>query len=371
MIARVEGKSSKSLMTLILTLILAVSPIAYKAGYASDEVKWHPGHYYATMGNGKNNPTYMKQVYAELERTPALRGLQVRYTWAELEVSEGVYNFASIDRILAELAKREKRLLILIQTKYFNFKSNFVPDYLKNEKYENGTYVFVTYGEKTPKGENIKLWNSFVRDRLIELFKALGERYNSHPYFEGIGLPETALGEPLVKFTSNETDSFFSNLLIAHEEIRKVFPNTVTLQSVNYPRFILKSFVNKMKSIGVGLSGPDVFIEDMSMNTKETKNKNKGIYHYYPELSGAVPIAPSVMHSNYVMTQHNKNTREPSIHELLHFAKNNLKANYIIWTREPKYYARLLQVLNEPDQTADPAGGLISSCPKSFKSCKN
>ena len=49
----------------------------------------------------------------------------------------------------------------------------------------------------------------------------------------------------------------------------------------------------------------------------------------------------------------------------------DLKANYIIWTREPKYYARLLQVLNEPDQTADPAGGLISSCPKSFKSCKN
>ncbi len=352
-------------------LILVIVLIPFQTVFASDGVKWHPGHYYATMGHGKNNPAYMRNVYAELEQTRALRGLQVRYAWAELEASEGVYNFAPIDTILNELAKRGKRLFILIQTKSFNLNFKSVPDYLKAEKYENGTYIFVTYGEKKPKGENIKLWNPLVRDRLIALFRALGERYNAHPYFEGIGLPETALGEPLAKFTTTETDQFFANLLAVHQAMRQSFPNTVTLQSVNHPRSILKSFTDRMKTIGTALSGPDIFLEDPAMNAPETKNTSKGIYHYYPELSGIVPIAPSVMQSNYAMTQHNKETREPSIHELLSFAKNNLKANYIIWTREPKYFSRLLQVLNEPDQTREPSGGLIATCPKAFRSCKN
>lgn len=354
-----------------LMLILVIVFIPSQTTFADDGVKWHPGHYYATMGHGKNNPTYMKNVYAELERTPALRGLQVRYAWAELEASEGVYNFAPIDTILDELAKRGKRLFILIQTKSFNLNLKSVPDYLKAEKYENGTYVFVTYGEKKPKGENIKLWNPLVRDRLIALFRALGERYNAHPNFEGIGLPETALGEPSTKFTTTDIGHFFTNLLIVHQEMRQSFPNTITLQSVNHPRSILKSFTDRMKTIGTALSGPDIFLEDPAMNASETKNTSKGVYHYYPELSGIVPIVPSVMQSNYAMTQHNKKTREPSIHELLAFAKNNLKANYIIWTRDPKYFSRLLQVLNEPDQIRDPSGGLIAVCPKAFRSCKN
>ena len=80
-------------------------------------VKWHPGHYYTIMGFGKDKTWYMDQVYRELKSTPALRGLQVRYLWAEIEKSEGVYDFASIDRQLAALTTRGKRLVIQVQTK--------------------------------------------------------------------------------------------------------------------------------------------------------------------------------------------------------------------------------------------------------------
>ena len=64
-------------------------------------VKWHPGHYYTLMGQSKDNPKQMTQVYRELKKTPALRGLQIRYHWAELEPEENMYDFTSIERILS------------------------------------------------------------------------------------------------------------------------------------------------------------------------------------------------------------------------------------------------------------------------------
>ncbi|PSJ15718.1 glycoside hydrolase, partial [Nitrosomonas supralitoralis] len=73
-------------------------------------VKWHPGHYYTIMNWGNNNSKYLSVVYSELKATPALRGIQMRYLWAELEKSKGVYDFSSIDKRLAELTARNKRL---------------------------------------------------------------------------------------------------------------------------------------------------------------------------------------------------------------------------------------------------------------------
>ena len=64
-------------------------------------MKWHPGHYYALMNFMRTNPRIMAQVYRELKATPALRGLQVRYEWPELEPEEGRYDFTAIERVLA------------------------------------------------------------------------------------------------------------------------------------------------------------------------------------------------------------------------------------------------------------------------------
>ena len=103
---------------LLITLLFVLGTIwaslgtAYAATNATSPittgVKWHPGHYYTLMGQGKNNPKYMAQVYRELKKTPALRGLQIRYDWAELESEEGVYNFTSIEQHLAQLTEQKK-----------------------------------------------------------------------------------------------------------------------------------------------------------------------------------------------------------------------------------------------------------------------
>lgn len=377
----IVAKQMQITMVIASLFIISIVLVPWKKAYAvadttaltlpvTTSVKWHPGHYYMLMGN-KNNPKYMAQVYSELKETPALRGVLIRYNWEELEPAKGVYNFTSIDQRLAELSARKKRLVILLQTKSFNPNNANVPDYLKTEIYEGGVFAFKRHGTNIVKGHNIKLWNPLVHDRLVELVRALGKRFNSHPYFEGIGLPETAMGKPLVALSSNEIDKFYNNLLSINEQMRKHFPNTMTFQFTNYPRAILKSFTGKLKEMGVALGGPDTFPHDPDLNFKENSYSQGGIYSYYPKLSGIVPLTPSVMQSNYQSTRSDGRGYKPTVSELLTFARDKLKANYIFWTRDENNYLEVLKLLNLPDQKSDPAGGLNASCPRAYSSCIN
>ncbi len=339
------------------------------AGTPSSSVKWHPGHYYTILSWGKNDPTYLAQVYSELDETPALRGMQVRYNWAELETSYGIYDFTSIDKRLSELAAKNKRLMILLELKSWDPDAALVPEYLKASTYEGGIFSFNSSGGADIEGYNIKLWNPNVRDRLTALISALGKRFNSQGYFEGIGITETALSSPIIPLTSTQKDNFYSNLLVVNKEMRASFRNTMTFQFVNYSRSILPSLVSELKGIGAALGCPDVFIEDPGLLYPGDKWSYKGIYNYYPENSGLMPLTIQVENSNYENTRHDGTGYQPTISELLDFAKSNLKVNYIFWTRIQNYYPQVLEMLNWKGQTSNPSGGLDPTCPTSYASC--
>lgn len=330
-------------------------------------VKWHPGHYFTLYSSNKDNPNYLARVYSDLKATPALRGAQIRYEWADLEIAKGVYDFTAIDARLAELAAIEKRLVIMIQTKSFGLDTALVPDYLKTSAYEGGMFTYAS-ANKDQEGNNIKLWNPMVRDRMIALIRALGKRYNSHPYFEGIGLTETAMGQPVTALTSAQVDGYYANLLSINKKMREHFPNTMTFQFTNYPRPLLESFINGLKEIGTALGGPDTFIEEPGLLHTGTP---KGVYNYYPVLSGIIPMTPSVMPGNYRNTRVDGTGYEPTVSELLAFARDKLKANYIFWHRDVGYYPQVLEMLNWSEQTSDPAGGLNPACPTAYSSCIN
>ncbi|AEJ01617.1 hypothetical protein Nit79A3_1809 [Nitrosomonas sp. Is79A3] len=355
------------ILLFIISMVWVLFGTAHAVGATSNSVKWHPGHYYTILSD-KNNSTYMAQIYSELENTPALRGVQIRYSWAELETSYGVYDFTSIDKRLAELAARNKRLVILLQMKSFDPKIYPVSDYLKAVEYEGGVFSFSNNGGSTINGYNIKLWNPNLLSRMVKLFEALGNRYNSHPYFEGIGLTETAMGTPTKPITSAQTNNFYNNMLIANQRMRDFFPNTMTFQFTNYPRPILESFIGNLSAMGAGLGGPDTFIEEPGLLYPGSP---KGVYNYYPVLSGKVPLTPSVMQTNYKNTRYDGTGHEPTVLELLTFARDTLKANYIFWTRDPAYFPKVLEMLNWKDQTSDPAGGLDPTCPSAYSSCVN
>ncbi|MDR4517214.1 MAG: beta-galactosidase [Nitrosomonas sp.] len=362
----------KQISIILITSLFFTCMVLVPAGTAhatGNAVKWHPGHYYAIMEWGKNDPAHLAQVYSEILTTPALRGIQIRYTWAELEPNWGVYDFTSIDQRLAELAALGKRLIILLDTKTYNTDTFPVPDYVRKERFEWGSFAFSGHNKTVAKGYSTKLWNPHVHDRLVELISKLGEHYNAHPYFEGIGLSETSMGHPINALSNIKVDDYYNNLLSLNQHMRRHFPNTMTYQNTNHPRWILEKFASELKNMGTALGGPDTYIEDPSLNLKDQPYTPDGVYSYYAKLSGIVPLTPSVMHKNYTNTRHDDRGYNPTVPELLSFARNTLKANYIFWTRAPKHYEEVLQVLNWRAQTKDPAGGLDSACPAAYSSC--
>ncbi|PSJ17957.1 glycoside hydrolase [Nitrosomonas supralitoralis] len=358
---------------LLIAILLCISMMYVPSGAVAatsdpTAVKWHPGHYYIIRGSQKNNATYLSQVYSELKATPALKGMMIRYFWNDLEKSKGVYDFSSIDKRLAELSSRGKRLVIQVQTKSFN-KRQVVPNYMKTAEYEGGEFDISDYGNKVVTGRNIKLWNLQVQNRLTALFRAMGKRYNSHPYFEGISMIESAMGEPIKPLTKTQVTNFYNNKIIVQKQMRLFFPNTMTIQEVNYPRPILASFVGRLKNIGTALSSPDTFIEEKGLLFEATKyDPNQGVYNYYSEFAGTIPMVPTVMSNNYKNTKGDGTGYVPTISQILAFARDTLNANYIFWTRE-KHYAKVLEVLNWKGQRNAPAGGLNPKCPSAYSSC--
>ena len=383
-ISHTEPKNSTSfsmvvrqMHSILVAILFIISMIWISFGTAHavvvgtpGSVKWHPGHYYAIMSSGKNKPDYLQQVYSEMKATPALRGMQVRYNWAELEKSFGVYDFTSIEKRLAELTAQNKRLIILLELKSWGIDTDLVPNYVtSNPIYEQGIFAFSRDGSDTITGSNIKLWNPMVRDRLAALISALGKRFNSHEYFEGIGLTETSLGYPIIPLTSTQKADYYDNLLVINKKMRASFPNTMTFQFTNHPRTLLTTLVDDLKGMGSALGCPDVFIEDPGLNYPGSQYSPPGLYKYYPKNSGLMPLIVKVEPANYRDTRWDNKGHQPTVSELLNFARDNLKVNYIFWVRDLDYYEKVLEMLRLRQQNSNLSGGLNSTCPANYTTC--
>ncbi len=131
---------------------------------------------------------------------------------------------------------------------------------------------------------------------------------------------------------------------------------------------MLDTFVFDLKKMGAALGGPDILLDDPGLNFDGNQYSPPGIYKYYPKLSGSVALAPSIMSSNYRETIASGAwpSRKPEIGELLAFARNNLKANYLFWTRDPDFY---WAVLNRLKKKNDPAIELNDACPAAYAPC--
>lgn len=241
---------------------------------------------------------YLKDLYADLDATPALRGVLLRFTWTELEPTRGNYDFSVIEKHLSELATHHKQLILLVETKSFGYpnEASIVPDYVLNDpqfegavfKFPAGAGVMNGQSRTERRGSNLKLWNPQVCERLSALLVALDKRFNTHLQFEALGLQETAMGLSEESTTPQQEDAFFDNLLKLHAQLRTSFPNTVTIQFTNYPVRKLGLLTSRFRIMGPGLGGPDVFVSDRGLN------RSGGVYNYYPKFSGIVPLAPMV-----------------------------------------------------------------------------
>jgi len=277
------------------------------------------------------------------------------------------------------MAAHHKQIIVLVETKSFGYSNEIplAPDYVLNDPQFEGAMFEFPAGTKDSNGQsrsgrrdnNLKLWSPQVYERLFALLTALGKRFNAHPNFEALGLQETAMGKSDESTMPQQEEALFENLLKLHAQLRTSFPNTVTIQLTNYPINKLGLLTSWFKTMGTGLGGPDIFLNDPGLN------RPGGVYSYYPKLAGTVPLAPMVAAGNYIAARHGGSTDEaPRVDQLYHFARDRLKANYIFWSRpadRSRYFPQMLDILNQPELRADPAGGLRKGCPSVFASCVN
>lgn len=328
--------------------------------FAPSGTKWHPGHYlmlYMTTTDAD-----MPGIIMSIAEVPGIRGIQRVYKWKNLEPVEGKYDFSSIQKDLDALAAIGKRLVIQVQAKSNKPGQVFVPSYLLNRQYDGGIY-------NTNGGNNVAYWNAGVQERLLALVGELGRQFDGHPNLEAVNFDETAPSTNDKAWLNAHLDDYLAGMMRVVLAAKQAFPHTVVLQYINWPVKPLPWMLAKFKSAGVGVGGPDVYVEDQGLA--------QGAYQYIRSVSGDLPIGMAVQYGNYSHKSDNSRFDPPSIASLNHFARDILRVNYIFWlrrTREPDgadYYQDLKNYFRTIDWQANPSGGLNTACPKALVKCVN
>ncbi len=327
---------------------------------AGRTMKWNPGHY---IEFGSNAGDFMIEAGIEEARQfPFVKGIMVRADWAQLEKGRGEYDFSRIDRYLNKAAAKGERFFLTLGTKNFG-GAKAVPDYLRQPWFSGGAFKITTaYGGS---GENAALYDDDVRDRLIALIQELGKRYNRHNYFEGITFTETAFGQTVRPLTDAQKEKMFSNLAKINTAARQAFPNTVVLQFVNYPAKLVPALFTNMLDKGVGMGGPDVFVNDPALE--------RSAYVWNVQAKGRVPIGMKVESDCYARQYHGGPIDPPNVREIYRYARDRLYSNYVFWYRDisqpRRPWGNVLNMFRGEAFPTGGTGGLDSACPAKFGNC--
>src|SRR5690242_12140630 len=71
--------------------------------------------------------------YKNILINPCVTGVQIVYTWKELEPQKDNYDFSKIENDLRYLNSIHKKLFIQLQDRSFQPELFYVPDYIRNE----------------------------------------------------------------------------------------------------------------------------------------------------------------------------------------------------------------------------------------------
>ena len=271
--------------------------------------------------------------------TPAFEGAQISYSWRQLEPQKDEYDFSLIREDLALLEKHGKRLWIQIQDASFTRQIVPMPKYLLNDpEYHGGAAQQTEKGE--PHGWVARRWDPAVQARLYKLFDALGKAFDGR--ITGINLDETSVGEYDQAQPSGFTFRGYVDAVIANMgALKRAFPRSIALQYANFMpgewrplrdenRGYLDSVYAAARRIGVGVGGPDLL---------PTRRGQLGSsYPLIHEIRGAVPVGIAVQDGN--LAEVNPATgKRVTVSELLTFATEYLRADFIFWGTEEPYFS--------------------------------
>ncbi len=301
-----------------------------------------PVHHYVFFGQDREK---LREASSFLE-TKALEGAQVAYSWRQLEPEKDKYDFSPVRDDLAFLTSKGKRLFVQIQDVTFSESRINVPRYLLQDPVYNGGaekhYNIKDDDESRAVvgGWMARRWDPAVQERFHRLLDALGKEFDGR--VEGVNLAETAVdfGHSGRLFPKGYSFEIYRDAVITNmKALRRAFPKSVVMQYANFmpgerlpakDRGYLRAVYKAAKALKVGVGGPDLL-----PNRRGQRN------HSYPlirEASGVVTTGIAVQDGNYedVNPQTGKRVTLP---ELLDFATDYLKVDYVFWCTQEPYYS--------------------------------
>jgi hypothetical protein len=277
---------------------------------------------------------------------PGIAGAQITYPWKRLEPVKDEYTFEEIEEDLTFLKSKGKKLFIQIQDVTFDSTIYAVPKYVLTDTIYHGgvnsQYDLNTMGKPVKAGWVSRRWDPQVAGRFNILLKKLAEQFDGR--IEGINLQETSVEFPKEKelipdgFTSSKyVEAIKKNML----ELRTCFKKSVPLLYANFmpgdSDEELKELYEYAKEIKIGMGGPDIKVY------RPFQMANS--YPMIRNLSGIVPTGVAVQEGNYSVINP-KTGKQVTVPEILAFAQNYLKLNYVFWcTEEPYYSGQVLPLL--------------------------
>jgi hypothetical protein len=223
---------------------------------AAQGTKWHPGHY-AMLG--RNNTHEHTMQIAQLSNDTAITGFFVSFSWHTLEPAFNQYDFSLIDSYLSQLRQLNttKRLVVRIMDRRFGSDdpTAIVPEYLRVDPAYNGGIV------RTRPGHAARLWEAPVMDRLISIYQALAQRYDSDPLFEGAFTEESTLGFPAPNFPPGYSHDLLAEQYVRFmKAVKPLMPTSNLFFNANFigSPTIMSDLFQEMRNASVGAGGQNV-----------------------------------------------------------------------------------------------------------------
>jgi hypothetical protein len=341
----VNMKINVSYIILAVVILIFSSCLTNKSKVNKSEIKFHPGHYVAVEPGPTDELAQIKYL-----DDPAVKGVNKRYFWRTIEPEKGEYDFASIEKDLDYLASQGKQLIVFLNDKSFSEKGA-LPHFLS--EYE----LYSDWGGFSPVR-----WHPVVIERFVALGKALGERFDSHPNFEGIAIQESAMeiteeGYRTFGYTAEKYRDALITILVG---LQDALPKSHVFW---YSNFLpendgyLRQIADTIEDSGVFMGGPDILPYNRWIS--------KISYPMYKEYQDRLTLFCSAQGDSY---KHHKNDirvdeQEPiheegylTMEEIFLFARDSLHVRYLFWDYE-------YEIIEQGQRTYDDAIEVIRKYP--------
>ena len=281
--------------------------------------------------------------------TKQLEGAQVSYSWRQLEPAKDQYDFTIVREDLAYLASKGKRLFIQLQDVSFSPTRINVPRYLLEDPRYNGgadkQYRIPDDDETRAvhEGWMARRWDPAVQERWHKLLFALGKEFDGR--IEGINFAETSsvFGHSGRLFpTGFSFETYRDAIIVNMRALRQAFPRSVVMQYANFmpgewrptnDKGYLRAVYDAAKEMKMGVGGPDLL--------PFRPGQLGSSYPLIRDAAGVVPVGIAVQDGNFE-DRHPETGRRITLGEMMEFATEYLKVDYVFWGTQEPYYSTVV-----------------------------